>query len=197
MKSSSPTLLPLLRSRAQGDIIAWVMLHPGEKFSLTQIADTVDVSVPTVMREIDRLEDAGLVTVHRSGNQRMVEADTTTLVYKPLADLLAVTFGPKPALTEALAEVPGIERAFIYGSWAARYHETSGPVPGDIDVLVIGHPPRAVLEDAIYDVEKRLRREVNVRRISPEGWHAAPDDDPFVRTVLSRPVVDLIGGPNA
>lgn len=197
MKTSSPTLLPLLRSRAQGDIIAWVILHPGERFSLTRIADAVGVSVPTVMREIDRLEDAGLVTVQRSGNQRMVEADTNNSVYRPLAELLAVTFGPKPALAEALADVSGIERAFIYGSWAARYNETPGPVPGDIDVLVIGHPSRAALDDAIYDVEKRLHREVNVRRISPEGWHGASDDDPFVSTVLSRPVVDLIGGPDA
>lgn len=197
MKTSAPTLLPLLRSRAQGDIIAWVILHPGEQFSLTQIADAVDVSVPTVMREIDRLEDAGLVSVSRSGNQRMVEAETTNKVYRPLADLLAVTFGPKPALAEALASVPGIERAFIHGSWAARYHESPGPVPGDIDVLVIGHPDRASLDDAIYDAEKRLRREVNVRRVSPEAWHGAAVDDPFVRTVLSRPIVNLIGGHDA
>lgn len=197
MKTSSPTLLPLLRSRAQGDIIAWVILHPEERFSLTRIAEAVGVSVPTVMREVDRLEAAGLITVHRSGNQRMVEADTNNSVYRPLADLLAVTFGPKPILAEALAGVPGIERAFIYGSWAARYHENPGTVPGDIDVLVIGQPNRQALGAVVDDVEKRLRREVNVRRISSDAWHGAADDDPFVRTVLSRPVVDLIGGPDA
>ncbi len=54
-----------------------------------------------------------------------------------MADLLAVTFGPAAVLRAALAKIRGIERAFIYGSWAARYAQRSGPVPDDIDLLVM------------------------------------------------------------
>jgi len=61
MKEGSPLLLPLLRSRAQGDIVAWIMLHPEREFSLVEIARAVGVSGPTVMREVDRLAQAGLV----------------------------------------------------------------------------------------------------------------------------------------
>jgi hypothetical protein len=56
-------------------------------------------------------------------------------------------------LRNALAEVAGIERAFIYGSWAARHAQRSGPVRADIDLLVIGRPDRRELDDAVAGAE--------------------------------------------
>lgn len=193
MKEASPVLLPLLRSRAQGDVCAWIMLHPDESFSLREIADAIGVSSPTVMREVDRLEDAGLITVSRSGNQRLVRADTSTIVYRPLAELMAVTFGPLPVLRDVLAEVAGITRAFIYGSWAARYAQQPGAVPGDIDLLVVGNPDRHQLDEVADTAQRTLRREINIRRVTAAAWDAMPADDPFKSTVMSRPIVDLVG----
>jgi DNA-binding transcriptional ArsR family regulator len=192
MKTASPTLLPLLRSRSQGDILAAIMLDPDRERSLTEIAEETGTSVSTVQREVARLEQGGLVTTTRRGNTRLVRAVTDSVIYKPLADLLAVTFGPAAVLRTALADIPGIERAFIYGSWAARYARRSGPVPKDIDLLVVGDPDRHVLADAVAEAEGVLRREVNVRRVSAHAW--AEDQGSFKQTVLARPVVDLIGG---
>jgi len=191
MKTASPTLLPLLRSRRQGDILAAILLEPGREPSLSELAEETGTSVATVLREVDRLEKAGLVTTIRRGNTRLVRVITDSIVYRPFADLLAVTFGPLAVLRAALADVPGIERAFIYGSWAARYAQQSGPVPNDIDLLVIGDMDRHAVDDAIADVEKMLRREVNVRRITSEAWKR--DNGSFKKTVLSRPIVDVIG----
>jgi len=194
MKTASPTLLPLLRSRSQGDILAAILLDPEHERSLSEIAAQTGVSAATVLREVARLEEGGIVTTTRRGNTRLVRAVTDSVVYKPLADLLAVTFGPVAILRTALADIPGIVRAFIYGSWAARYAQQSGPVPHDIDLLVIGNTDRHLLADTIAEAEKVLRREVNLRRITPEAW--AQDDGSFKKTVLSRPIVDVIGGPD-
>jgi len=192
MKQASPTLLPLLRSRAQGDILAWIMLHPDADHSLGEIAAAVGTSVPTVMREVNRLVASGLVTDMRRGNTRLVKADTDNPVYRPLAELMAVTFGPVGVLRESLAEVPGIDRAFIYGSWATRYQGQPGSVPVDIDVLVIGSPDRSALGEAVARAEKRLRREVNLRHLTAQAWNT--EDSSFKKTVSGRPVVDLVGG---
>jgi DNA-binding Lrp family transcriptional regulator len=191
MKTASPALLPLLRSRSQGDILAAIMLDPDHERSLSELAEETGVSAATVLREVARLEEGGLVTTTRRGNTRQVHAVTDSVVYQPLVDLLAVTFGPLAVLRASLADVSGIERAFIYGSWAARYAQRSGPVPRDIDLLVIGAPDRHALADAIADAEKVLRRDVNVRRVTADTW--ARDEGSFKRTVLSRPVVDVIG----
>lgn len=190
MKRGTPLLLPLLRTRAQGDILAAVLLRPEEEQSLSDVARLVAVSPATVLREVDRLEEAGLVSTRRLGNTRLARARTDNPVYAPLAELLAVTFGPLAVLRDLLADVEGITHAFIYGSWAARYHEQPGSVPGDIDVLVIGDPDRDRLADVVEEAEKILRREVNVRRVSASAW--ADGDGPFKRTVMSSPVVELV-----
>lgn len=191
MKTASPTLLPLLRSRSQGDILAVIMLEPERERSLSEIAEESGTSLSTVQREVARLEEGGLVTTSRRGNTRLVRAITDSVIFKPLADLLAVTFGPAAVLRAALAEVPSVERAFIYGSWAARYAQRSGPVPADIDLLVIGEVDRHLLADAVAEAEAVLRREVNVRRVTATAW--ANDNSSFKQTVLSRPVVEVIG----
>jgi DNA-binding transcriptional ArsR family regulator len=169
MKTASPTLLPLLHSPSQGDILATILLDPEHERSLSEIAEETGVSVATVLREVGRLEEGGFVTTTRRGNTRLVRAVTDSVVYRPLAGLLAVTF--------------------IYGSWAARYAPQSGPVPNDIDLLVIGNPDRHVLADAVAEAERVLRREVNVRR---HPRRMGPGRGSFKKTVLSH----LIGGPD-
>ena len=191
MKDGSPVLLPLLRSRAQGEILAWIVLHPQEEFSLVEIARWVGVSAPTVMREVDRLADAGLIRQVRRGNQRMVRAETDSVVFAPLAHLMAVTFGPVPVLRELLAPIEGIREAHIYGSWAARYAQQPGPVPGDIDVLVIGTADLDELDAAAAAATTRLGREVSIRRVRPAAWDVATGDA-FKATVTSRPMVALL-----
>lgn len=194
MKQAGPNLLPLLRSRAQGDLIAWIMLHPDEEFSLAEIAQAVGVSPPTVMREVDRLAEAGLVHETRRGNQRLIRAATDNAVFAPLAALMEVTFGPIPVLQALLEPVPEVREAFIYGSWAARYAQQPGQVPHDIDVLIIGTADLDVLDDLATEAGQRLGRAVNIRRIRPATWDAS-DGDPFKATVLSRPIVPLVGEP--
>lgn len=191
MKEGSPLLLPLLRSRAQGEIVAWLVLHPEQEFSLVEIARSVGVSAPTVMREVDRLADAGLIRQSRRGNQRLVQAETKNAVFAPLAQLMAVTFGPVPVLRELLAPVAGIREAHIYGSWAARYDQQPGPVPADIDVLVIGTADPDELDAVAAAATARLGRDVSIRRIRPTTWDDATGDA-FKTTVTSRPMVTVL-----
>ncbi|MCF4119391.1 winged helix-turn-helix domain-containing protein [Antribacter sp. KLBMP9083] len=170
--------------------MAEVLLNPDREHSISAIAARVGASSPTALREVERLEAAGLVVTRKRGNTRLARAVTDGPVYGPLVQLLAVTFGPLAVLRDLLTEVGGVERAFIYGSWAARYHEVPGAVPGDIDVLVIGAPDRDTLADAIESAEHTLHREVNVRGVSSQAW--ADDNGPFKRTVMSSPIVELV-----
>lgn len=189
MKTSAPVLLPLLRSEAQGEIIARIMLSPDQEQSLSQIAREAGVSVSTATREVDRLVAAGLVSERRVGTARLVQADETNPAFGPLAELLAVTYGPVVVLQRLLREVPGVDRAYLYGSYAARRSGEAGSSPHDIDVLVVGDASRAGLLDVSVEAGRRVRREVNIRRLSPHAW--GDESDPFVTTVKSRPLIEL------
>ena len=67
-------LLPLLRSRSQGDILAVIMLDPQRERSLSEIAAETGTSVSTVVREVARLEEGGVVATTRRGNTVLVRA---------------------------------------------------------------------------------------------------------------------------
>jgi DNA-binding transcriptional ArsR family regulator len=190
MKVAAPTLLPLLRSQTQGDIIAYVMLDPERDHNASEIAGRLGVSLATVTREVARLIDAGLLIGVKRGNTRLLRVQTDNPVYRPLADLMAVTFGPVPVLRKLLADVPGVEVAFIYGSWAARHAGVPGPVPGDIDLLVIGSPDRLLLDGVVEEAERVLRREVNTRRLTMVAWEK--DEGSFKSTVSARPMVEVM-----
>jgi hypothetical protein len=57
-------------------------------------------------------------------------------------------------------------------------------------VLVVGSPDPDALFDLAEGVSRRLGREVNVHRISPESW-AADTADPFLTSVRERPLARL------
>lgn len=189
MRTSPPALLPFLRSQVQGDLLALTYLNPDQEFSITEVAGRIGASVKSVQQEVSRLVAAGLLTDRRVGTSRLVRSVQSSVLVRPLTDLLAVTYGPLPVLTRALAGVGGVERAYIYGSWAARYCGEPGQLPGDVDVLVVGDADVDVLDERARDAEVVLHREVSIRRVRAHAWEDGTD--PFISTVRARPMVEL------
>lgn len=191
MRVSPPALLPILRSGVQGDVLATVYLSPEREFSVTELASLARASLKATAQEVGRLVDAGLLIDRRAGNQRLVRRPEPNRVVTPLGDLLAATYGPLPVLTEELNGVDGIDRAYIYGSWAARHEGEPGGVPGDIDVLIIGSTPLDILDAVAEKATARLHRAVNIRRLAGSYWDDPPARDTFVANVKQRPLVEV------
>ena len=187
---SAPSLLPILRSRQQGEVLTFLLCDPERETSMSKLAHRVGVPLSSVHREVERAEAAGIITSRRLGNTRFVRADTESPYYDSLSDLMVKAFGPPHVLAETLEGVDGIDAAYVFGSWAARLHGVAGKRPvNDIDVLVLGEPDRAELYEALSGVEGRLGRPVNVvirdaewLRDGSGGFHA---------TVTERPVVAI------
>ena len=186
----SPLLLPILRSQQQGEILALLLGDPDLEISLTEIAERTGAPHPSVYREIQRAEQAGLVTTRKVGNTRLVRADTASPYYSGLSDVLTRAFGVPAVLAGLLQPVRGISEAYIYGSWAARHQGQPGRRPiGDIDVLVLGEPDRDQLYGALSTAEKRLGRPVQVTIRSTDWLDSG--SGPFHDTVTSRPLLRL------
>src|SRR5713226_10028703 len=132
------------------------------------------LSLSSAQREMARAEEAGVVSSRRLGSTRLVTAADSPLT-GPLTELLLRSFGPRQVVAEELAEVVGIESAFLFGSWAARYAGQRGRAPADIDVLVIGDPDRDEVDDAAQRAGVRLAREVNVTIRSRQWWREGGD----------------------
>ena len=181
-------MLPLLRSRLQAEILTLVLLGPGQEWTLTELASRTGASVSSVQREITRAEQAGVVKSRRLGSARLATAADSPLT-GPLTELLLRSFGPRQVLAEELQAVEGIDGAYLFGSWAARYAGEAGRPPADLDVLVIGAPDRDELDDAAQRAASRLAREVSVTIRSSAWWREGTDG--FHADVTRRPLVPL------
>ncbi|MDQ2877364.1 MAG: ArsR family transcriptional regulator [Actinomycetota bacterium] len=158
---------------------------------MTEAAAHINASVKTVYTEATRLIAAGFVSDARRGNIHLIRAVTGAPFSRPLTDLLAVTYGPLPVLSDLLTGVAGVTRAFIYGSWAARYLGEPGPVPLDVDVLAVGTADRDDLDEIARAAQGRLGRPVDIRRIRPAAWDSPDPADAFLASVRKRPLVEL------
>ena len=71
MKVPVPSLAPILRSDAQGRILARLLADPDASHSLSDLAAWSKTSMPAVSREVRRAEQAGiLVTDDKRGPHR-------------------------------------------------------------------------------------------------------------------------------
>ena len=87
--------------------------------------------------------------------------------------------------------MPGIEQAWVFGSWARRYLGEEGPAPTDIDVLVVGAPDMDALADAVTRAGTRLGRQVGPTVLSREEWDEPRDG--FVRALREGSRLRLLG----
>ena len=135
-----------------------------------KVAKKLKVSVPGLHYEVVRLFDSGYIFERREGRNRLIRANTQMAIAEPLTTILALTYGPLPVIEDALKGFKGINRAFIYGSWAKRYMGEEGSVPNDIDLGIIG----SVKTDDIYEelllAEEVLGREVNFTIFTATDW---------------------------
>lgn len=191
-KSPAPALLPILRSRQQAEILAWLLDEPERETSLTDLSRRLGVPAPSVYREIERAAQAGLVVSRRVGQTRLVRANRQSRFFAPLRQLLVMSFGVPGRLAHSLDSIPGVQSAYIFGSWAARYMDIQGPRPvGDIDLLVLGDPNRDTVYDRITEAEPELGYPVQAT-FRPGDWLETGTDS-FHNTVVSRPIVQIVG----
>ncbi|MBN9376102.1 MAG: ArsR family transcriptional regulator [Cellulomonas sp.] len=189
MNTPAPRLSPLFRSDTQAEILARLILNPDRSYTTAELARAASAPYATAHREVQRLIDAGLLTQEKVGRAIRLSANQSDPAFAPVGELLRLSYGPAVVVPRVLAGLAGIQEAYLYGSWAARREGERGSPPGDIDVLVVGNPPRSEIHDAAAHAEQVLGREVNIRLVSPQAWREGTDL--FVKTVRDRPRIRL------
>src|SRR6266702_1326653 len=112
--------LPLFRSELQLRILALVLLDPDRTWTTPELARRLDAAPVTIHRELHRALDAGLLMREAIGRTYLYRAATDSPLYEPLRLLLERTVGIEVELRSALEDVPGVEAAFIHGSFAQK-----------------------------------------------------------------------------
>ena len=189
MKPSPAALSPLLKSDAQGLILAQLFMNPSDGYSISDLARFAKVSVPTAMREVDRLLDSRLVTQKVFGRARLIQVNSMHMLYESIKQIVSYSYGPVAVLPSALYSIDGLERAYIFGPYAAHLKHELGPDLHEVDLLLVGYMNRIEASKAAERVEGYLGRPVNVKFVGSQEWLKGETE--FVKSVKAKPLVEL------
>ncbi len=189
VSTAPPRLAPIFRSDTQLQILGATYLEPERHFTIPELVERSSRPQPTVAREVDRLVEAGLLETELRSGRRSVWANTASPIFDELHSILLKTIGPKAVLENQYRGLHGVDRALIYGSWARRYNGEAGPLPQDVDLMVIGTGDVGEIRAEADSASRKLGRDVNVSVLTPEEWDSSQTG--FLAHLKSEPLVEL------
>jgi DNA-binding transcriptional ArsR family regulator len=191
MPKMHQSLISLLLPEYRRRVLGLLLLRPGEALHGREIARRTGLAAGTVTRELGKLAEVGLLRREKRGNQQLYSADQSCPLFTELASILRKTSGMADVLLQALAPAAAqIQVAFVFGS-VAQARETAN---SDIDLMLIGDVGFGQAVQLLYPTQTTLGREVNPKVFSAHEFGQKAGTDPFLRDVLSKPKIFMIGG---
>ena len=187
-------LQALFSSRVRVRLLTIFLLNPDLRSHARALAQTVGAQYSAVWKELNNLEQAGLLLSESSAHTKAYRLNSRCPILPELRAMILKTVGAGDAIRQAFTNLGTITAAFIYGSFAAGDLDRQS----DLDVMMIGQVKLTQLAPVIARLEKDLGRAVNYVCYTPEEWaekHRA--QEPFVTNVLASPKIMLIGGEDA
>ena len=192
-RRSTGSLSSVLASHAMADLVTYFVLFPDAALHFRALQRAIGVSSRSLQHELARLERMGLIHREREGRLVRYRAVADHPRWAALRELVRQFATPAELLRLAVAQVPGIEAAFIFGSCArGDMHPDS-----DVDVFVLGdvlegEEARYALSAGTLEASGLLNREVNPVRYT-QGQFARRRTGGFLRSVLKGPKTWLVG----
>lgn len=158
-------------------------------FTCGALPGALGASAGSTARELERLVEAGLVTRSTEGRQVYFQAAADSPLFDALQTIVRRTVGAPDVIRRHLAGLRGIDRAFVYGSYA-RGEETA---TSDIDLMIVGNPDIDELTDRASAAESELGRPLNYTIFTEdELTRRRKRGDRFVASVDGGPTLPVI-----
>lgn len=178
-------LKSLFSSSIRGDVLSLLLNSPDEKFYVREIAKLIRKNPSGVKRELDNLENMGIVFSEKVANLKYFQADKESPLFSELKDLIAKSLG-LPGAIKALIRASGAKAAFIYGPYA------EGEDVNTVDLVVIGEAPG--VSKGLKELEKKFGYKINCMLIDEEEYKTKrKKKDAALKKILSGKRISLIG----
>lgn len=193
-KRKHVVLSSLLFSDYRQRVLGLLLLNPDTTYHVRELARLTGTSAGTLHKELTKLTAGGVLRRQEVGNQVRYGANRDCPVFEELASILRKTSGLVDVLVKALSGLEkNIDLAFVFGS-VARGEQQSG---SDVDVMLVGGLSFADAVQVLHPVQAILQREINPVVYSlAEFRRRAASDDSFIREVLAKPKLFVVGNEN-
>ena len=180
----------LLTSKTRVKLLTLFFMNPEKEMYIREIVRNTDENINSIRRELSNLEEMGILTSKRRGNEKYYIINKNMPIYNELSNIILKTEGVARVLQENLPQIGNIKAAFIYGSFASK----KAGINSDIDLFIVGKVDEKQMIIAIKKLEKKISREINYVLFEPKEFkEKIKNEDPFVSNVLKEQKIILLG----
>ncbi|MBI2095749.1 MAG: nucleotidyltransferase domain-containing protein [Candidatus Omnitrophica bacterium] len=168
--------------------MADLFLNQTMAFYVNELAYRLGLDSGNLTRKLKDLESAGLLRSEMKGRERYYSLNPRFPLLGEYKRIVLKTIGIEARIRDALKKIPGVQRAFLFGSYAEnRMDEAS-----DLDLVVIGSHRVLELHKRIALLQKGLSREINLISISPSEYEKKRRSHNFFKALEKRRRVKLL-----
>ena len=122
------------------------------------------VSSNAVRQELNKLEEAGVISSEFQGNKKLFTANRNHPLFDDLQRILMKTVGIDKILEQVITRLGDLESVYVTGSLA------KGIDTNVIDLHIIGNVDEFYLDHLIKKVEKMISKNIRITTVQPDEW---------------------------
>lgn len=185
-------LIHLIQSSLKKRLLAYFFTNPEDQLYVREIAKLIHVDPTNLSRVLKDFEAEGIFASSKRGNQKYFSLNPKYVLYQELKSIVFKTVGVKGAIESIVKNVPGIRRAFIYGSYAKSTERAGSDI--DLCIIVIREKfDEGRFLKELHELEQQLGREINYVFFTEKEWAAKKrSGDSFITALLKNKRIELI-----
>jgi hypothetical protein len=144
----------LISSKTRIKLLLKFFLNSNTTAYLRSLESEFGDSTNAIRLELNRMEDAGMLTSFLDGNKKMFRANTTHPLFKEIHNILLKTIGLDQVVETIIERLGDVEQVFLVGEFAR------GMDSQIIDLVFVGDIDKNYLLNLVEKAEAVVRRKI-------------------------------------
>ncbi|OGC22314.1 hypothetical protein A2291_04810 [candidate division WOR-1 bacterium RIFOXYB2_FULL_42_35] len=176
------------KSKITKKVLDYFFLNREAEHYINELAKLLDLDPKNLHSKLEELEKEGLFKSEFRGKERYFSLAQNFPLLDHYRQIFLKTFGLEHGLRELIKKIPGVKKAYIFGSYASDKMDSSS----DIDILVVGGHSILALQKEINKLQKTTGREFNVINMDEREFKEKKKTDQFMKNIFNEKIVELL-----
>lgn len=151
----------LISSKTRIKLLTKFFVNSSNRSWLRNLESEFGESSNAIRLELNRLEQAGLLTANLEGNKKVFSANTSHPMYKDIHNIVLKHLGVDRIVDNIIVKLGKVEKVFLCGDLA------KGKNSRIVDLIIVGLIDKVYLQSLSDKVEKMIKR--NIRTLVVES----------------------------
>lgn len=152
----------LISSKTRIKLLLRLFLNPGSKAYLRGLAEEFNESTNSVRIELNRFEEAGMLSSEYKGNKKVFKADREYPLFGDIRKILLKYTGLQEVIDQVIEKLGDLKKVYLTGDLA------KGKQSRVISLIFIGNPDRQYLRELVDKVEDLIDKKIQYLVYSTE-----------------------------